>query len=282
MQLINYNFMTKPAKHCIDLSNDEYIAAGVTRGNSNGFDHWSLIDNDIIFVKTDFIFNGYFQKSVLPYIKTKFILVSGVSSYSIEEGDKSYKDILKNQYLVKWFCTNPPVEKHEKIEWLPIGFEEQERVGGNKELLASYYNTSYPWNNKKDRIYIPYHGATHSSRSKLIDKVASLPNVDIETTKLDFDSYLKKMSEYKFVLSLRGRGWDCHRHYESLLVGSMPILEGGPILQEFKNRNIPVVDIKDIETMRYVLYDEYENTYELDKSALLVDKYIDKIVSYVN
>jgi len=90
------------------------------------------------------------------------------------------------------------------------------------------------------------------------------------------------MSEYKFVLSLRGRGWDCHRHYESLLVGSMPILEGGPILQEFKNRNIPVVDIKDIETMRYVLNDEYENTYELDKSALLVDKYIDKIVSYVN
>ncbi len=56
------------------------------------------------------------------------------------------------------------------------------------------------------------------------------------------------MDKYKFILSLRGAGWDCHRHYESLLVGSVPIMDGGPILGFFKNNSLPVLDTGEINS----------------------------------
>ena len=70
VNLINYNFMTRPAIHCIDESDEFYRSCGVSRGNKNGFDINNLKDGDIIFVKTDYVHSGLFQKQVLPLIKT--------------------------------------------------------------------------------------------------------------------------------------------------------------------------------------------------------------------
>ena len=79
--IINYNFMTKPAKHCIDMSNNWYMKHGVTRGNNNGFNIRNMRDGDILFVKTDFIFNSAFVNEYLKQINKKFILVTGVIFY---------------------------------------------------------------------------------------------------------------------------------------------------------------------------------------------------------
>ena len=38
VNLINYNFMTRPAIHCIDESDEFYRSCGVSRGNKNGFE----------------------------------------------------------------------------------------------------------------------------------------------------------------------------------------------------------------------------------------------------
>ena len=238
--------MTKPAKHCIDMSNEWYINHGVTRGNNSGFNLQSMQDGDILFVKTDFIFNGTFVAKCLKQINKKFILVTGVSSYSVDQGHPSYKEILNSPYLLKWFCTNPPVEKHFKIQWLPIGFEEQERIGGNIEVLQKFYNTNFNWDVKKNKIYIPFHSNTFSTRNKIIQSVSKNSFVDVETERLEFSDYLLKLSQYKYILSLRGAGWDCHRHYECLLVNSVPVMDGGPIMKNFLENNLPVVDISDI------------------------------------
>ena len=101
-ELINYNFMTRPASHCVDSSEEFYNSCGVSRGNKNGFSIETLKDGDVIFVKTDFIHNGTFQKQILPQIKTKFILVTGVSSFSVDEGDSSYLDILNHQWKIEF------------------------------------------------------------------------------------------------------------------------------------------------------------------------------------
>jgi len=248
VNLINYNFMTRPAIHCIDESDEFYRSCGVSRGNKNGFDINNLKDGDIIFVKTDYVHSGLFQKQVLPLIKTKFILITGVSSFSVDEGDSSYLSILDNTNLIKWFCTNPPSDYNEKILWLPIGFEEKERDGGNIEVLNYFYNNSTPWESKKDKIYIPYHSNTFSTRNQIINELSKKDFVEVEQNRLGFKDYLSKMDKYKFILSLRGAGWDCHRHYESLLVGSVPIMDGGPILGFFKNNSLPVLDTGEINS----------------------------------
>lgn len=238
--------MTKPASHCIDESDEFYKSCGVSRGSKNGFNLESLKDGDIIFVKTDYIYNGTFQKQVLPNIKTKFILITGVSSFSVDEGDGSYLDILDSPYLIKWFCTNPPTVHNKKIVWLPIGFEEVERGGGDIDILNHFYQNQTPWNKKEDKIYIPYHSNTFKDRNSIIDNLSSKSFVVTEPSRLSFKEYLKNMDKYKFVLSLRGAGWDCHRHYECLLVGSVPIMEEGPIFKSFKSNNLPTLEINKI------------------------------------
>tara|TARA_R110000824_G_scaffold55821_1_gene153489 strand:- start:1317 stop:2159 length:843 start_codon:yes stop_codon:yes gene_type:complete len=273
--LINYNFMTLPAKFCLDMSDVFYKNAGVGRVNKNGFELIKLKDFDVIFVKTDFIYSGEFQRRFLNSINKKFILISGVSSYSIDEGDPTYQDILKNPYLMKWFCTNPPLIPHHKLEGLPIGFEEREREGGNIETLNYFYENNNLWDSKYNKIYIPYHSNTFSSRNKIIEELSTKEFVDMEPNRLNFKDYLNKMSKYKFVLSLRGAGWDCHRHYEALLVGSVPIMDGGPILELFKKNSLPVLDISEID---YQIFNKsFDFLYSRD--FLTMDHHFNKINS---
>ena len=273
MDIINYNFMTKPAKYCLDMSNDWYKQHGVTRGNPNGFNIDDMKDGDILFVKTDFIFNGSFVDQYLKHIKKNFILITGVSSFSIDEGSSSYMDILKSPYLIKWFCTNPPIKSHSKIEWLPIGFEEPEREGGDIKVIRDFYDIDFDWEQKIDKIYIPFHGNTFSSRSKIINSIAKYDFVDIEPNRLGFYEYLSKISKYKYVLSLRGAGWDCHRHYECLLVNSVPIMDGSPLISNFKVNGMPVLDLDKISKKMFARYWDFKSS----RSKLLSKNYTDKI-----
>ena len=176
--------------------------------------------------------------------------------------------------MLKWFCTNPPIKSHPKIRWLPIGFEEPERVGGNIEILKDFYNTDFDWNSKENKIYIPFHGNTAVTRSGIIDSVSKNSFVDLETDRLEFSEYLLKLSKYKYVLSLRGAGWDCHRHYECILVNSVPIMDGGPLMRNFLINDLPVMDINNINKS---MFDKIWD-FKASKKMLLAKHYTDKIL----
>lgn len=47
----------------------------------------------------------------------------------------------------------------------------------------------------------------------------------IPNTLLHPSEYFKSLPSYKFVISPEGNGIDCHRHYEALIAGCIPIVE---------------------------------------------------------
>lgn len=49
-------------------------------------------------------------------------------------------------------------------------------------------------------------------------------SVDRPEGRLDFDAYLGRMAAARLVVSPRGQGEHCYRHYEALLVGSVPVI----------------------------------------------------------
>lgn len=208
--IICYNCISELCNYSLDLSDEIYRQHGVSRKNPNHLDISKLKDGDTIFVKTDFIVNGSFSRDFLPKIKTKFILVTGISDYSIDINN-NFKSILYNPNLIHWFACNPPSEDFDKISFLPIGFQEYERLGDNLELLKNNINNDISWEDKLDKIYIPYHSLTNQSRQSVINELSHYSFVEIEKTKLSFKDYLNKINQYKFVLSLRGNGWDCHQ-----------------------------------------------------------------------
>lgn len=91
--------------------------------------------------------------------------------------------------------------------------------------------------------------------------------------------YFKTIGTYKFVASPEGNGIDCHRHYEALLAGCIPILEKNP-KSESKYAGCPVLWTTDYSeiTEEYLTmkYKEMLNT-EYDFSPLFLSSYTSEI-----
>jgi len=241
---ICYNWMPMISDHCLDSASDFYHSVGVSR--LHDLPHVSpreVNEGDIVFVKTDYLYNGYFQNHVFPEIQNKFVLISGVSSYNVgSNGDASYMNMLESPNLLKWFCTNPPNVKSDKIIPLPIGFQERERVGGNQDLITDCFKNKIEFSDKEDKILLPHHTFnTNPQRKMLFELLSNLSFVEVQDKKLSWYEYIKLLDKYKFIICLEGSGPDVHRNYESLLVNSIPINIKNVIQKLFDYHSLPGV-----------------------------------------
>lgn len=97
----------------------------------------------------------------------------------------------------------------------------------------------------------------------------------ISNVNISHHDYYSILPSYKFIISPEGNGIDCHRHYEALLAGCIPIMERNPCTEE-KYKGCPVlwtVDYSEINTnylqrvYNDMLYKEY------DFSSLFLETY---------
>jgi len=56
--------------------------------------------------------------------------------------------------------------------------------------------------------------------------------------------YFRGLANYKFIISPEGNGIDCHRHYEAIAAGCIPIIEENSFMRR-KYKNLPVLYTKD-------------------------------------
>jgi hypothetical protein len=89
------------------------------------------------------------------------------------------------------------------------------------------------------------------------------------------EAYWRALLDHKFIISPEGNGIDCHRHYEALMAGCIPIVEDNPLIRE-KYKGCPMVytknyiDIK--ESSLLAKYKEMLDT-QYDFSCLFVSHY---------
>jgi hypothetical protein len=284
---ICYNWMPLVADHCIDFSYDEYKNVGVTPLHDCYLTNLADVKkNDIVFVKTDFLYSGHFQNIIFPNIDNEFILMTGGSDYIVgHDGDRSsHLKMLEDKKIKKWFCINPPNIISDKLIPMPIGFQEIDRMGGNQNNIKFALNNQKIWTEKKNMFYLPYHAlGNNPARNSYISYLKTLDFVYVEENKLSFSEYLQKMSEYKFIICLRGNGFDTHRHYESLLVGSVPIIENTPVRMIYENDNLPHIVVQqwaDItkEFFNHVLVKKY--SFDIVSNFLTVRFHAERIKQY--
>ena len=89
--------------------------------------------------------------------------------------------------------------------------------------------------------------------------------------KTDFKSYLTELKQHRFSLCIRGNGIDTHRFYESLLMGTIPVIVNnkltnmGPFVENLKSLGLPFVEINSYEKFNYDFsqenYDRIINEY---------------------
>jgi len=89
---------------------------------------------------------------------------------------------------------------------------------------------------------------------------------NITNINLSHSDYFDTLPDYKFVISPEGNGIDCHRHYEALIAGCIPIIEHNDMIKE-KYNGCPILYTTD--------YSEITEEYLLEKYEEMLDKTYD-------
>lgn len=239
----------------------------------------------IIFVKTDLLpyYVACLQKIDFPYI---LITASNddhcVPTLFMPHRDKLYNDTIMNTVvespnLIQWYTKNPAVT-HRKIRSVPLGAKWQWKTtqffGESKKDHMNIYaeHCMTPKQNmlnselKTELLYFNFTvGTTNTplySAHKNIRNVAKnalVKNHFSFQDNMPFPEYIKTLKKYKFSASPPGRGIDTHRTWESLMVGTIPIIIHTP--QDHLFEQLPVLLIQENEWST-ITHDRLEHEYK--------------------
>lgn len=139
----------------------------------------------------------------------------------------------------------------------------QYQIGKHEKLVLCAINF---FNDERRRKY------NKVNRKNIVN---TLKNNNIHNKYFSSDDYFETLPSYKFIISPEGNGIDCHRHYEALMAGCIPIVEDNPIIRN-KYGNCPILYTRDYsEITEEYLNKKYEEmkTQIYNFSRLILSNY---------
>ncbi len=229
----------------IRASSEPYISGDSFRSLANhlfdetdsSFNPKTVQNGDIIFVKTDLLGEFFSQKH--PSIINHYILISHNADHG---APGNYVHYLEDEKIIVWFGQNPTISNHKKFIAIPIGIANRCWQHGNidnfnKALTFLHQHSIYIF---KDGIFLEKYLAginfKPASHTPIRETLLNYFSNQSFCKNIEHDNhlyYLSNMFYVKFLLSPRGNGLDCHRTWEALLMGSIPILEHSYLDQIF-------------------------------------------------
>lgn len=190
-----------------------------------------------IFIKTDYL-NTFFSK-IHPWINVKYIIVTHNSDYPAPGECEQYLD---DEKIIAWFGMNVEGKPHPKLHPIPIGIANKRWPHGNVKLVREKQAATKKVK-KEILLYSNFLVATRFQERNEVSQLFSNEPYCLTASPKDFGSYLMDLARSKFVLSPRGNGLDCHRTWESLLMGAYPIVKTSTIDSMYEG--LPVVIVND-------------------------------------
>lgn len=195
----------------------------------------------------------FLVKNISKLNEKKIIIIGdGDDSFPSSYKKETINILLKHEYIDKIFSQNYDYSiKHEKIFHYPIGIDlhtPKFLLNFNYEEKMKYYldirksSIDYVLN----KVFCDTHNSnSHPDRKIMFKKLRRNRFIDFLDEKLSFFDIIKKYRNYRFVLSPRGNGLDCHRTWELFLLGCIVITETSPLDNMWKENNLPVIILKD-------------------------------------
>lgn len=186
---------------------------------------------------------------------------------------KEWQQIVKPKEELLYNCSE---FKFQNDEWVsfPIGMGytiinyendiKNTQIGNHMNLVLCAINSSTDARRR----------ANMKNRSTILSTLTSNNIINMHFNSRD---YFNILPTYKFVISPEGNGIDCHRHYEALMAGCIPIIENNSGIRE-KYGNCPILYTDDYtEINATYLEEKYEEMLnkKYDFSRLLLSTYDD-------
>tara|TARA_Y100000768_G_C23964079_1_gene676943 strand:- start:685 stop:1515 length:831 start_codon:yes stop_codon:yes gene_type:complete len=219
---------------------NEYVKKYNTNENILDYNNPIINDCPLIFIMRCGKGVDQFYKKVVPLLDKKFIIISHYCP--LDSGTN--KSLINHPLLIKWYGENMNI-KHEKTCGIPLGLENLYWGKTNWEFIIK--NSK---NIKRNLLYLNFSLDTHSNRRNIMN---ILKNNGFSTNiKKKWNDYIVELSNYKFAISPRGKGVDCHRTWECLYLGVIPIIEKSVQMSFFEDLPILFVDNYECITEDYL------------------------------
>jgi hypothetical protein len=234
---------------------------------------------DTVHVKADLLHE--FVRYVLPNVRAPFVLVTGDS----DVGEvRRFEHLLDDERVRHWFAQNCDVAyAHPRLTRIPIGLDNpvylkrSKRVGfaaamllgripfdptcsrnsiGDQALLqriAAELRTSI--REKPARALCTFHRQglivqardTVPERREAADVLGSRPCCEFIGQRLRQAEYWRAHEQYAFEVSPRGKGLDCFRTWECLLLQCIPIVKSSPLDALYRQEDLPVAIVQSFD-----------------------------------
>ena len=236
---------------------------------------------------------------LLGEIPCPIILVTGDSDLdtptNIFTGHDEFLAFINSPKIIHWFSQNL-VLSHPKLSPIPIGIyfhampvgdsgweEPKDSPLEQEKVLMDITRNSLPFSKRIVKAHANFHFlmTTKYGADRVRAKQLIAPDlVDYESQRVDRETTWRNQSKYAFVISPHGNGLDCHRTWEALCLGCIPIVRTSPLDALYADLPVYIVnDWSDVteENLRRVLNDFSQRKFDL--SRLTLKYWMDKINS---
>jgi hypothetical protein len=193
--------------------------------------------------KTDVFYHyppiGWRGKQVYPPPSTQNLIISGHSDYPITD------QIARRYPNSKWFSVNT---QSSQVTGIPLGITNDtnesslHRIYGNISMMLEVAQTP---REIKNLVYLNFKAETYPHEREFIKNMfRSKPWITYGTPVDTFEGrkeFLKEIRNHEFVLCPRGNGVDTHRLWETLYMGSIPIVKNDIAHSEWQD--LPILFI---------------------------------------
>ena len=246
---------------------DHYGGLTFVRGQRGGrtallfdardFEH--VKDGDLVWMRL--IALPQFVREALPRIKARFALLTGDEDWSIPGSFEQSDELLESPQLVYWFSQNlDQGARHPKLQVLPIGLDfhtisngprwghEQATPAEQEAELEALRRTMPSSEQRLLLAHADFHFNKHKHRSWGDDRdsvqraLLSNPQVVFQAKKLKRIELWREKTRYAFVVSPHGNGLDCHRTWESLVLGNIVIVKRSSLDPLYAGLPVVIVD----------------------------------------
>jgi len=230
---------------------------------------------NILFCKTDYL-GALFQH--IQTWKRPCTLITGNSDYSITDDIVSHAP----ECITRWYAQNADTTDL-KVNGIPLGIENSEdcTLEGHgagwehaKEKVKLLKNS--PEVSPRSKIYANFSLSTHPSRKEVqkvcqaLDYVTSQVSTDhAEINNKSYSQYVNDIQSHEMVVCPRGNGIDCHRVWEVLYLGRVPIVKRESAMRYFEE--LPILFIDDWSHLRNIDYIENQYQKVKDNNSRMLD-----------
>ena len=134
-------------------------------------------------------------------------------------------------------------------------------------------------NRKINKIFCDTHlSSRHLDRTEMYKTLKDNKLIQFQDKRITHNEIINKYANYKYILSPRGNGIDCHRTWEIFLLGSIVITKTSSLDKMYIDNNLPVIILQSYNDLNNINCTQLDKWWEIHSEKCFDQNIMHKLV----